>query len=67
MLKDWKKGSRSNKRYKEWINSKGDVVTVENPPSGWKVYISLKSGEKSYKFKNQVQALSFAKDYMRKH
>jgi hypothetical protein len=67
-LKDWRVGSRTNKRYKEWINIlNGDVVTIEISPSGWKVYISLLSGETSHSFKSQKEALKFAKDYMRSH
>jgi len=56
----WKKTSWSGKRFRQWKNNHGDVINVENPPSGWEVHISTERGDSGFKFKNQRQALIFA-------
>jgi hypothetical protein len=66
-IKGWKKSLRTNKRYKQWNSIKGNVVTVEIPPSGWRTYISTEKGEKYIKSPNQKTAIEIAIKYMRSH
>ena len=62
-----KMAKREGERYYEWMSKKENVITIEHPPSGWRVYISLEGGETSYSFDTKEKAQAFAVRWMRAH
>lgn len=69
-LKDWKKRKATFPSiyiWNKWTGKVNKFVDVWKPTLTDNFYLVWTSGNKSFQFKTKLQALKFAKAYMKKH